>query len=81
MIKDGQIFMIVFRPIGNSVKRVTTSSSCRADEASYTIGGEGIIVVGEISLMRPPPLDLAFFDPSKTTKAPPTFTHLASMYA
>jgi len=81
MIKDGQIFVTIFRSIGNGVKRITTSCTCWTDEVPHTIGGKGIIVVGEVPFMRPSPLDLAVLDSSKATKAPLTCRYPASMYA
>ena len=81
MIKNGQIFVAIFRALLSGIAGITTSRSCRTDECPNTIGGKGIIVIREIPFMGPTPTDRAAFHPSKATKSPIPFRYLARVHA
>ena len=79
MIKYGQILITVFRAFGSRIFGISAARTSRADKISHTVGGKGIIIVGQIPLMRPPAGDSAVFNPPKSTKANAVFRNFTIM--
>ena len=69
MIKDGQIVAAMFRAFGDGISRVATACTAGTDKISHAVSGEGIIVVGKISLVRAPTSQLPILHPSKPAKS------------
>jgi hypothetical protein len=61
MIEDGKVFVTIFGSFGEGVGWMTAPCPCWADKVPHTIGGKGIVIIGEIPLMGAPTQDLAFF--------------------
>jgi hypothetical protein len=51
LIKDCQVFIAIFRPLTVAEIRVSLPCPPRANPASYTVGGEGIIIPTHVSLI------------------------------
>jgi hypothetical protein len=77
MIKDSQVFVAIFRSLGNGVLGMTASCPCGTDKVSHTIGGQGIVIVVQISFMGASSPDPIVFNPAKATKPLPAFRDLA----
>ncbi len=45
MIKDGQIFISMFRSFDVGISRVPATGPCGTNKTSHTVGGERIIIV------------------------------------
>jgi hypothetical protein len=69
MIKYGQIFITVFRAFGSRISGISAARTSRADKISHTVGGKGIIIVGQVPLMGSPAGNSAVLYSSKSTKA------------
>ena len=73
IIEYGQILITVFRTFGSRISGITTARTSRAYKVPHTVGGKGIIIVGQIPLMRSPAEDSAVLNLSKSTKADAVF--------
>jgi hypothetical protein len=76
MIKDGQIFVTVFRALHVGILGIPATSACWADKISYAIGGKGIIVVRKLPLVRPSAPYLATSYMAYAAKTSPAFRDL-----
>ena len=68
IVENSQVFISVFRAINMGIARVTASCACRTHKVSHTIGRQGVIIIGQVSLMGPSALQLSVADVSKTAK-------------
>jgi len=81
IVKNGQIFIPVLRPAGDGILRVTAPLTAGAYKIRYTICWEWVIVVREVSFMRPPPPESARFNAAKTAKTSASLRYPAPMNA
>lgn len=79
MIEYGQILITVFRTFGSRISGISTARTSRADKVPHTVGGKGIIIVGQIPLMRSPARDSAVLNLSESTKADAVFRNFTVM--
>jgi len=79
MIEYGQIPITVFRAFGSGIYRISAARTSRADKVPHTVGGKGIIIVGQIPLVGSPSGDSAVLNPSKSTKADAVFRNFTIM--
>jgi hypothetical protein len=79
MIKYGQILITVFSAFGSRIFGISAARTSRADKVPHTVGGKGIIIVGQVPLMRSPAANSAVLNPSKSTKANAVFRNLTIM--
>ncbi len=79
MIKYGQIFITVFRAFGSRISGISAARTSRADKVSHTVGGKGIIIVGQVPLMGSPAGNSAVLYSSKSTKADAVFRNFTVM--
>lgn len=79
MIKYGQILITVFRAFGSRISGISAARTSRADKVPHTVGGKGIIIVGQVPLMRSPAGNSAVSNLSKSTKADAVFRNFTVM--
>jgi hypothetical protein len=79
MIKYGQILITVFSTFGSRISGISAARTSRTDKVPYTVGGKGIIIVGQVPLMRSPTGNSAVLNPSKSTKANAVFRNFTVM--
>jgi hypothetical protein len=79
MIKYRQIFIAVFRTFGRRISGISAARTSRANEVSHTVGGKGIIIVGQVSLMGSPAENSAVLNPSKSAEADAVFRNFTVM--
>lgn len=79
MIEYGQILITVFRTFGSRISGISTACTARADKVPHTVGGKGIIIVGQIPLMRSAAGDSAVMNLSESTKADAVFRNFTVM--
>jgi len=79
MIKYGQILITVFRAFGSRISGISAACSSRTDKVSHTVSGKGVIIVGQVSLMRSPAGDSAVVNFPKPTKADAVFRNSTVM--
>ena len=79
VIEYGQILITVFRAIGSRISGISAARTSRADKIPHTVGGKGIIIVGQVPLMRSPAGNSAVLNPSKSTKANAVFRNFTVM--
>jgi hypothetical protein len=51
VVEDGQVVMAMLRAAGDSISGVATACTTSTDKISHAVCGQGIIVVGKISLV------------------------------
>jgi len=79
MIEYGQILITVFRALDSRISGISAARTSRADKVSHTVGGKGIIIVGQIPLMRSSAGDSAVLHLSKSTKSDAVFRDFTVM--
>jgi hypothetical protein len=79
MIKYGQIFITVFRAFGSGISGISAARTSRADKVPHTVGGKGIIIVGQVPFMRSSAGNLSVMNPSKSTKTDTVFRNFTVM--
>lgn len=79
MIEYGQILITVFSAFGSRISGISAARTSRADKIPHTVGGKGIIIVGQVPLMRSPAGNSAVLNPSKSTKANAVFRNFTVM--
>lgn len=79
MIEYGQILITVFRAIGSRISGISAARTSRADKIPHTVGGKGIIIVGQVPLMRSPAGNSVVLNSSKSTKADAVFRNFTVM--
>ena len=79
MIEYGQILITVFRAFGSRISGISAARTSRADKVPHTVGGKGIVIVGQIPLMRSPTGDSVVLNLSKSTKAYAVFRNFTVM--
>ena len=79
MIKYCQILITVFSTFGGRISRISAACTSRTDKVPHTVGGKRIIIVGKVSLMRPPAGDSAVLNLPKSTKADAVFRNFTVM--
>lgn len=79
IIKYCQILITVFRAFGSRISGISAARTSRADKVPHTVGGKGIIIVGQVPLMRSPAGNSAVSNPSKSTKADAVFRNFTVM--
>jgi hypothetical protein len=69
IIEDSQIVMAMFRAVGNSILWIATARTTRTNKITHTVCGKGVVIIGEISLVRPAALYLTVFRSAEAAEA------------
>jgi hypothetical protein len=79
LVKNGKVFMTVLGTIGDSIFGVAAPRSGRAHKVPYTVGGQGVVIVGQVPFRGTPSFEFIVFDTAKPAKTPSTFRNPAFM--
>lgn len=79
MIEDSQILITVFRTVDSRISGVPAARTSRTNKIPHTVGGKGIVIVGQVPLMGSPAENSAVLNPSKATKAHAAFRDFTIM--
>jgi len=69
IVKDGQVFITILRPVGNGISRVAGPLTTGTDKIRYTVRGKGIMVIRQVPFMGSSSLEFSGFDAAKAAKA------------
>lgn len=81
IVKDGQVFITILRPVGNGMSRVAGPLTTGTDKIRYTVRGKGIMVTGQVPFMGSSSLEFSGFDAAKAAKACATLGYPAPVDA
>jgi len=81
LIEDSEVPVAVFGALCHGIPGVPAAGAPRTDEIADAIRRQGVMIHGEVSLVRSPPFDSAIFRPAEATVTPTSLGNPAPMRA